>query len=85
MSLHSYASLIMSPKPSSTASSDEKAKWEESVTEMEDAIRGHEFQVASVLGWKFRVTHAFEGVRGIALDIQVRRDEGRDGETKRES
>lgn len=39
--------------------------------DVEAAIRDHEFQVASVLGWKFRVVHAFEGVRGIALDLQV--------------
>lgn len=61
----------MSPKPSATATQEEKAKWEESVAEMEEAVRDHEFHVASVLGWKFRVTHAFEGVRGILLDLQV--------------
>lgn len=40
------------------------------VKETEDSVRDHEFEVATVLNWQFRVTHAFEAARGMALDLQ---------------
>lgn len=40
------------------------------MAETSASILDNEFEVASVLGWRFRVTHAFEGVRGLALDLQ---------------
>ncbi|CAO1619202.1 unnamed protein product [Parajaminaea phylloscopi] len=38
--------------------------------ETQTLIRDYEFEVASVLGWRFRVIHAFEGVRGMSLELQ---------------
>lgn len=40
------------------------------VKETEDSVRDHEFEVATVLNWQFRVTHAFEAVRGMSLELQ---------------
>ncbi|PWN30472.1 hypothetical protein BDZ90DRAFT_15069 [Jaminaea rosea] len=48
------------------------------IKETEQSIRDYEFEVATVLSWRFRVTHAFEAARGMALDLQCP-DEGRDG------
>lgn len=49
---------------SNNVSSDTAAK------ENECLIRDYELEVASVLGWRFRLVHAFEGVRGISLELQ---------------
>ncbi|CAO1624011.1 unnamed protein product [Sympodiomycopsis kandeliae] len=69
ISLQAFATRISTP-----GNTSDKSVAEAAIKETEDGIRNNEFSVASVLGWKFRVTHAFEGVRGLSIDLQTIKD-----------
>lgn len=64
--LRAFASRVTSSPPGSS-----KEDHETAVQETVVSIRENEFEVASVLKWRFRVTHGFEATRGIALDLQT--------------
>ncbi|CAO1616001.1 unnamed protein product [Jaminaea pallidilutea] len=64
--LRAFASRVTSSPPGSSKEGHETAVQETVVS-----IRENEFEVASVLKWRFRVTHGFEATRGIALDLQT--------------
>ncbi|PWN18216.1 hypothetical protein BCV69DRAFT_78775 [Microstroma glucosiphilum] len=73
ISLAQFASRVTPSAPSSSSSSSSSKAQEErqaAIAETSSSILDNEFEVASVLGWHFRVTHGFEGVRGLAIDLQ---------------
>lgn len=64
--LTTFAARLTSSPPDATKESKAAA-----IQETEDSIKDSEFEIASILGWRFRVEHSCEAVRGIGLDLQT--------------